>query len=82
MNVKVTNLQGAHGAVLETGTTAITGDFSAIQCLEATVFSLLTSANWTGDSTAALAVPAGVVIYGTFSAFTLTSGKVIAYNRP
>ena len=73
---------GQYGAVYESGTTAITGNFGAILALEATTFAALTSANWTGDTLAGLVVPAGTTIYGNFTAFTLTSGRVVAYNNP
>lgn len=71
------------GAVIETGTTAITGqNFHAISALEDTVFASLTAGNWSGDSTASMPLPKGMTIYGSFTAFTLTSGKVIAYKSP
>jgi hypothetical protein len=73
---------GGAGAVLETGTTAVTGDFRAILALEDSVFSLLTASNWSGDSTASFPLPKGTTIFGAFSAFTLTSGKVLAYKNP
>lgn len=69
-----------NGAVVETGTTAVTGSFCAIQVIEEATFSTLTSANWSGDALTSVAIPAGTIIYGAFSAFTLTSGKVIAYK--
>lgn len=72
---------GKFGSVVETGTTAITGAFCAIQMIEDTVFSTLTSGNWQGDAATGVTFTAGTTIYGEFSAFTLTSGKVIAYNR-
>lgn len=71
------------GAVFENGTTAITAqNFHAIAATEDTVFASLVAADWTGDSLASLAVPKGMTIYGHFTAFTLTSGKVIAYKSP
>lgn len=71
------------GAVVETGTSAITAqNFSAILALEDTVFASLVAGDWTGDSLASLPLPKGVTIYGHFTAFTLTSGKVIAYKSP
>lgn len=57
-----------------------TGNFGAIQATEDAVFTLITVSNWSGDSTANLRLPAGASIFGAFTAFTLTSGKVIAYN--
>lgn len=71
---------GKYGATVETGTTAKTGSWFAIQMIEDSVFSTLTSANWDGDAATGVTFPAGQVIYGAFTAFTLTSGKVIAYK--
>lgn len=77
----VSGLMGEFGGVHETGTTAVTGDFSAIQCLEDTVFSLLTRPDFTGDAITGVTISAGTILYGRCTAFTLTSGKVIAYTR-
>lgn len=73
---------GQGGAVLTTTTDEISGNFGAIQALEASVFTSLTAGNWEGDSTADLALPAGTTIFGNFTAYQLTSGKVIAYKNP
>lgn len=72
---------GQYGAVYESGTTAVTGNFGCITALEDAVFSALTATNWTGDGTASLPLKAGVTIFGNFTGFTLTSGKVVAYNK-
>lgn len=69
---------GAAGFVVETGTTAITGDFCEILVLEAATFALITEAKTTGDAMTGFAIAAGTVLKGKFSAFTLTSGKVRA----
>jgi hypothetical protein len=70
---------GQAGSVNESGTTAITGDFCAIQILNDAVFSLITDSLASGDAITTLTLPAGLVIYGKFTAFTLTSGAVRAY---
>ncbi len=70
---------GQFGGVHESGTTAITGSFFKIQCLTATTFALLTS-NIIGDVLTGIAHPAGTILYGQFTAITLTSGEIIAYN--
>jgi len=80
---------GQAGAIVETGTTAITGkNIVAIQFIEDTVFSALTPADTTngygvpaanGDTLASVTLPAGMTIYGRWTAFTLASGKIIAY---
>lgn len=71
---------GLFGVVTETGTTAVTGDFALIQCLTATTFATLTESNRSGDAITALALAAGTVLRGRFSAFTLTSGAVRAHK--
>lgn len=71
---------GLAGSVTETGTTAVTGDFYMLDCITATTFSLLTDTLGTGDALTGTALPAGTKLYGRFSAFTLTSGIVRAYN--
>ena len=72
---------GQYGAVYENGTDAVTGNFGCITALEDSAFSSLTATNWTGDSTASLPLKAGVTIFGNFTGFTLSSGKVVAYNK-
>lgn len=79
MNLFDKEAAGLFGIVTETGTTAITGNFALIQCLTATTFSLLTEGNRSGDAITALSIPAGTVLRGRFSAFTLTSGAVRAH---
>ena len=77
---EVDNLSiGQAGAVFESGTSAITGDFFAIQIVADAVFSLLTS-NITGDTITGVTFTAGSTIFARVTAFTLTSGKVLAYN--
>lgn len=72
---------GESGYLNEIGTTAITGkNLCALQCLTDTVFSALLDNLATGDSLAGVTLPAGTVLVGSFSGFTLTSGAVRAYN--
>lgn len=80
MNAHSKQFYGEAGCVYETGTTAITGDFCEILCLAATTFSLITNSLGTGDAITGIAIPAGVSLKGKFTAFTLTSGAVCAYN--
>tara|TARA_B100000902_G_C27163182_1_gene839846 strand:+ start:685 stop:984 length:300 start_codon:yes stop_codon:yes gene_type:complete len=81
---------GQAGAILETGTTAITGkEIVAISFLEDTVFTTLTpesgtnlyigDSNNNGDTSDSITFPQGMTIFGRWSAFTLASGKVVAY---
>lgn len=72
---------GQSGAVVETGTTAITGDFYAIQILSAANFSLFTADGDSGDAMTGFSIAAGITIFGRIRAFTLTSGSVRAYKR-
>ncbi len=76
----VTQQAGASGCYIETGTTAVTGNFVAIEVIEAATFTTLTIANQSGDAPTGFAWPVGSVIRGNITAFTLSSGKVIAYN--
>lgn len=71
---------GMFGVVTETGTTAVTGNFALIHCLTATTFSLFTESNGSGDAMTGVAWPAGSLIRGRISAFTLTSGAVRAHK--
>tara|TARA_B100000902_G_scaffold151964_1_gene148542 strand:+ start:9654 stop:9953 length:300 start_codon:yes stop_codon:yes gene_type:complete len=81
---------GQAGSILETGSTPITGKkIIAITFLEDTVFTTLTpesgtnlyigDSNNNGDTSDSVTFPQGVSIFGRWSAFTLGSGKVIAY---
>jgi len=72
---------GTLGATYESGTSAIVGEFGAIQALADSVFSLFTATDWDGDTTASMPLPAGAVVFGQITAFTLTSGRVVAYKR-
>lgn len=73
---------GKEGAVYKSAAGALSGGpWCAIQATAAAVVSL-TSGNWTNsDSTTAIDIPAGATIFGNFTAVSLTSGKIIAYNR-
>lgn len=71
---------GQEGATFESGTTAISGEFCAISMVEDTVFSAFTWAELDGDTITSVTFPAGFTIYGQITAFTLTSGKVLAYK--
>lgn len=71
---------GRGGAVFEDGTDVVTGDFCAIQVIEEATFSAITWAKLSGDTFTDIAIPAGTVLFGQISAFTLSGGKVLAYN--
>ena len=67
-------------ATLETGTTALTGNWSAIAILTDAVCTTLTGMN--GDALTAITFPKGLTIYGNFTAVTLESGKIVLYEAP
>ena len=82
---------GQAGAIVETSTTAVTGkSIVAIQFIEDSVFTVLTPSDTTngygvgtsynGDTLGSITLPAGMTIYGHWTAFTLGSGKIIAYQ--
>ena len=71
---------GQRGFVYVGDTTATPGNFAAIQILADAVFFSLTALYSTVGGLAGITLSAGTVIYGPFTAFTLTSGKVIAYK--
>ena len=61
---------------------AVTDDFCAIQCITAATFTTLTDEvedSGSSDVTAPT-YPAGLIIYGKFSAITVATGTVRAYK--
>lgn len=68
---------GTSGSVNETGTTPITGRFYAIQILNDTEFAVLTDTLASGDSLVGKTIPAGITLFGNFTAFTLVTGGVV-----
>jgi hypothetical protein len=72
---------GQRGAKIVTDTSATTGDFCALQILEDATFSALTWPELEGTFPTDVAISAGTVIYGQITAFTLSSGKVLAYKQ-
>jgi len=76
----VVEASGEAGVRTTTGTAAQTGTtYTAIQVLEDAIFTTLTETGAVGDAMTGFAIPAGVVLKGTFTAYTLASGKVRAY---
>jgi len=72
---------GQYGAVYQSGVTLVTGNFGCISAIEDSVFQTLVSSNWTGSALSGLPLKAGITIFGDFTSFQLTSGKVVAYNN-
>lgn len=72
-----------NGVQTVTDTSAVTGDFFAIQVLEAATFTTFTEAAATGNAMTGFSVPAGTMLYNGkgITAFTLSAGKVRAYLR-
>ena len=77
-SVPVLDKNGKAGVTITTGTGAVTGTFTAIQCITDTVFTTLTETGATG-SLGSTIVPAGMTLFGNFTAYTLASGVVRAY---
>jgi|GEM_PF-2828128 hypothetical protein len=77
------NSGASQGVVTESGTTAVTGDFYAIQVLVAATFTTFTENAASGDAMTGFAVPAGAILYNGkgITAFTMSSGTVRAYKR-
>lgn len=71
---------GLRGSKVIRDTAAHTGTWCAFSVLEDATFSALTSSDITGTLTG-FAIPIGVTIYGTVTSLTLSSGKIIAYNK-
>jgi hypothetical protein len=83
MNAYEHNANASNGVVIETGTTAVTGDFYAIQLLAATTFSTFTERGAEGDAMTGFEMAAGTILSNGqgITAFTLSSGKVRASKR-
>jgi hypothetical protein len=81
---KINALLSVSGGAYIGSTAAVNGQFSAVQVLTETKFHTLTGnvtgvANTTAES--APAIPAGTIIYGSFTTIQLHSGSVIAYAQ-
>ena len=81
---------GQSGAIFEDGTTAVSSkQIVAIQFVDDSTFTTLTpsssdfigTASGNGDAIdSSNSFPAGMTIYGQWTAFTLASGTIIAYQ--
>jgi len=72
---------GQRGFAYVDSTSVTTGNFAAIQVIADTQFAFLSALNSTGlGNISGITLNAGTIIYGPFTSFTLTSGKVIAYK--
>ena len=70
---------GACGGQAILNTAVTTGNFVAIAIITNTVFATLTGSISGVNGT--ITFPAGMTLFGTFTAITLSSGKVIAYTK-
>ena len=72
---------GATIALPATG--AVTGDFCALAFINESTLSSLTWAELdsSGDNGTGVTYPAGYVLYGQITGFTLATGAVTAYNQ-
>lgn len=70
---------GLKGHTFVNGTSPQGGQWNAIQVVEPAYFTSLTCANTTSPAIN-VGLPAGFILYGNITAFTLSYGKVIAYN--
>lgn len=72
---------GQRGSKSITGTSAVTGQFIAIQIVADAVVSAQTDDGVTNmDLTDFTSLPAGLIVYGRWSSITLTSGEAIGYT--
>ena len=74
---------GQRGFIFTDDTSAVDGNFAAIQIIADTVFNSLTALNSTVGNLAGasgITLSAGTIIYGPFTGYDLTGGKVIAYK--
>jgi hypothetical protein len=72
-------VNGAEG--IDSGDGAQAGNWFALQMVGDTVLSALTAVGDSGSPLTGLTLPSGMVIYGNFTAVTVTSGYVRAYNK-
>ena len=79
MSRALDKFQASHGFVVTGSTgTPVTGEFWSIACLADTTFSAITG-DYTGTLTG-VSIPAGMTIYGSFTAYAVGTGRVIAYK--
>lgn len=71
---------GQRGSTYFNSTTVRTGNWWKITTLAATTFTTLTDATRDGDTVGSDSFPAGVDLYGQFTAITLATGRIIAYK--
>lgn len=75
---------GQTGVTNFNDTTVRTGNWFAIQIIADVIFTTITevSAEGTADMASGITYPAGIILYGHFTAITLASGTAKAYKIP
>lgn len=74
-----TNLFGTGGVVNTSNTTAVTGNFFAVQAVTEVVLTSLSETGAEGNLNGAT-LAAGTVLYGRFTGYQLSSGTLRAYK--
>lgn len=78
------NTLGNNGITLITGTSVVSGNFSALQTITSTVITSLTTSKGvvinSGSGINGVTFPANFTINGFYKAVQLNSGSVLAYN--
>jgi hypothetical protein len=72
---------GEYGGKVVTGTTAVTGNFQAIQFIADGSFTSVSQTALAGDALTGVTFPAGFVVFAAVTSFQLATGKAIAYTR-
>jgi len=80
VNANAMNL-GVNGAVGCGPADVVTGNFFALQAIGDTVIGTLTAVGDSGDVLTGVTLPSGMVVYGNFTAVTVTSGYIRAYKK-
>lgn len=82
--VNIANLTGLKGGTVIADTTAVTAaasrSFTTLLVVEEAVLAALTGNLTNASGLVGKTLPAGIAIYGRFSAVQLAAGTVIAYN--
>jgi hypothetical protein len=72
---------GEYGGKVTTTTNVVTGNFQAIQFISDGSFTSVSQTALTGDNLTGVTFPAGFVLFAAVTAFSLATGKAIAYTR-
>jgi hypothetical protein len=67
------HVDGSEGSI-------VNGSFVALQCITEVTFATVVGSNLSGDTLSSFILPAGTILYGTFTSFSTSAGVVIAYK--